>query len=291
MIKDLISDLAYDRISLSQALSRSKLIAYKINNDNFKDWLKKELEGYGDEDEFLPNYRRINCQMFITHSLPNGQKHSKPVVVTEGAKPEFYEEVNYFKILGPISVIEQPISGLKDIVYIHLTTEEAHFISKGDLYQKWVVGGYRKVGKGQFQNIVERTKQKLLDTLLELDNQFPNLTNEFDNTKDNMEKVQNIITNNIYGTNNPLNIAAGHNVEQKDITNIINDIDYSELEKLGVEKNKIDELKQIVQTNGKDKSSLKEKTLKWVGSVSASIASKGLYDNIPIISEFIHRLI
>ena len=62
--------------------------------------------------------------------------------------------------------------------------------------------------------------KKLPDTLFKLDNQFPNLTNEFDNTKANMEKVQNIITNNIYGNNNPLNIAAGQHVEQKDIKNI-----------------------------------------------------------------------
>ncbi len=291
MIKDLISDIAYDKINLSQALSCSKLLAYKISNDNFKEWLRKELEGYDYNDTLLPQYRRINCQMFITHSLPNGQQHSKPVIVVDGAKPEFYEEVNYFRILEPISVIEQQISELKEIGYVQLTAEEAHNICADDKYQKWVVGGYRKVGKGQFQNVIELTKQKLLDTLLELDNQFPDLTNDFNNTKDNMEKVQNIITNNIYGDNNPLNIAAGLNVEQKEIQNIFKEKDYNELEKLGVNKKEIDELKQIIQSHSNDKSTVKQKTLKWFGSVSASIAAKGLYDNLPAITDFIHKLL
>lgn len=291
MIKDLISDLAYNRINLSQALSRSKLLAYKINNDNFKEWLRKELEGYDYSDKLLPAYRRINCQMFITHSLPNGQKHSKPLVAAEGAHPDFYEEVNYFQILEPISVVEQQISELKDIGYIQLTAAEAYNISEGDRYQKWVIGGHRKVGKAQFQNVIELTKQKLLDTLLELDNQFPNLTSDFEGTKANMEKVQNIITNNIYGNNNPLNIAAGQNVEQKDIQTIFTIDDISKLESLGVDKKDIDDLKEIVTTSGKDKATLKDRSAKWLGSVLASVAGRGLYENIPAITEFIHRLI
>jgi AbiTii-like protein len=59
MIKDLIYDIAYDKINLSQALSRSKLLAYKIDNDNFKEWLRKELEGYDYTDKLMPAYRRI----------------------------------------------------------------------------------------------------------------------------------------------------------------------------------------------------------------------------------------
>jgi len=291
MIKDLISDLSYDKIQLSQALSRSKLLAYKINNDDFKEWLRKELEGYEHNYKLLPEYRKISCQMFITHSLPNGQQHSKPVMVSDGASTEFQEEVNYLKILEPISIIERQISQLTDSGFIQLTAEEALSISHGDRFQKWVVGGYRKVHKGQFQNIIELTKQKLLDTLLELNDQFPNLTNEFDKTSDNMQKVKNIITNNIYGNNNPINVAVGTNVEQKDINNAFSDNDYSELEKLGIDKKEINDLRLIVQTYSKDKAALKQKALKWFGSVSASVAAKGFYDNLPAISEFIHKML
>jgi len=46
MIKDLIKDLAYDNIELSQALTRAKLIASKVKNDIFKQWLIKECRRY-----------------------------------------------------------------------------------------------------------------------------------------------------------------------------------------------------------------------------------------------------
>jgi len=291
MIKDLISDLAFDKINLSQALSRSKIIAYKINSENFRNWLRKELEGYEYSDKLLPGYRVINCQMYITHSLPNGKKYSKPIVVAEDANKEFYEEVNYFRALDPVSIIEQHAATIKDIGYIFLKTEEAYAIAQGDEYQNWVVGGYREIGKGQLQNIIELTKQKLLDTLLELDVLFPTLTDGFKNTKDNMEKVQNIITANIYGNNNPMNIVAGLDVKLNDISTVLYTKDCDELEKLGVDIKQIDELKQIIQAHNSDKTTLKQKMVKWLGSVSASIAAKGLYDNIPAISEFISKII
>ena len=110
-------------------------------------------------------------------------------------------------------------------------------------------------------------------------------------TKENTDKVQNIITNNIYGDNNPLNIAAGQNVEQKDISNVFTNEDISKLESLGVEKNDIDSLKEIVATSGKDKTTLKDKSMKWLGSVLASVAGRGLYENIPAITDFVHRLL
>ncbi|WP_157849267.1 hypothetical protein [Flavobacterium sp. Root420] len=46
MIKQLITDLSYDQISLIQGLSRAKLIAFEIQNSDFKNWIVSELKGY-----------------------------------------------------------------------------------------------------------------------------------------------------------------------------------------------------------------------------------------------------
>ena len=55
MIKELIKDLTYDKISINQALTRAKLIAYEINNEDFKNWINKELNGYLTDNK-LPEY-------------------------------------------------------------------------------------------------------------------------------------------------------------------------------------------------------------------------------------------
>jgi hypothetical protein len=94
--------------------------------------------------------------------------------------------------------------------------------------------GYRKVAKIHYQNVIELTKQKLIDTLMELENEFPNLINDYIMSKENTDKIQNIITNHIYGNNSPTNIAAGVNVEQSIVYNSLSDEDQAKLKRYGV---------------------------------------------------------
>lgn len=63
----------------------------------------------------------------------------------------------------------------------------------------------------------------------------------------------------------------------------------AELKSYGVEQAQVDELKTIVSTSP-DKATLTSKAMKWLGSVLASIAARGLYENIPAITDFIHKL-
>ena len=79
MIKQLIKDIAYDSISLSKALTISKLIAAKIKNQTFKNWLTKELEGYEYDDVTLPDYRKVWSPITLIAELQFGR--TQPIVV------------------------------------------------------------------------------------------------------------------------------------------------------------------------------------------------------------------
>lgn len=149
----------------------------------------------------------------------------------------------------------------------------------------------RIIYPSQYSVILDQTKQKLLDILFELENEFPNLSSEYAMTEENKKTVKNIVTNNIYGGTNPMNIATGDTVSQSGNTITINLEDEQKLASLGVEKDQIEELKTIINETAGNKESLKSKTMKWLGSVSASIGARGLYDNIPAITEFVQNLL
>ena len=297
MIKELINDIAYDKISLSQALTRAKLVANKIKNDNFKNWLKKELEGYEFNDFLLPKYRKIWAPIFLTAEFPFGRSHKFPVLMPDETSEDVIETINYHVVKEPISIIEEQIKSFENASgHIHIPPQQVESLaslyhSQIDEHNGVVRKGTREVGKAQFQNIIELTKQNLLDTLMELENEFPNLINDYQMTKENNEKVQNIITNNIYGDNNPMNIAAGDKVEQMGNTISITNESFEKLKSLGVDEHRIDELKVIISEKANDKKSHTSKVLKWLGSVSASVAAKGLYENIPAITEFVQSII
>lgn len=296
MIKQLITDISYDRIKLSQALTRAKLIANIVDNDTFVIWLKKEIEGYMKNDPMLPEYRRLSCTVKLQMDLPYDRRQIMPLSVA-GLGEDIAKDLSFYVALEPISAIEYNIQQLTTpIGNLPLPVTQViilqHLFEENLLeYEAQLSGAFKEVGKVQLDSILEMTNQKLLDILLKLNSEFPTLEDNFAMTEENQAKAQNIITNNIYGDNNPLNIAAGHSVEQKDITNVFSGLDYSKLEKFGIEKEQVEELKVIVESNKNDKPALKAKAMKWLGGVTSSVAGRGLYDSLPDIVDFVQNLV
>jgi hypothetical protein len=296
MIKQLITDLAYDNIKLSQALTRAKIIANKLKNETFKSWLNKELEGYTYDDTYLPDYRKVWSPVQLVAEFPTGQTHNFPVIPPDDLTSEFQDAINKHRIAEPISIVEAQIANIEESNgYINLPRQLIDAISgpytkQVRIYRGVIRKGYREIGKVHYQSVIELTKQKLLDTLMELENEFPDLINEYAMTKENNDKVQNIITNHIYGNNSPTTIAAGVNVEQTVNYNSLTQEDESKLKEYGLLEDEIEELKKIVASKSNDKPSFVGKAMKWLGSVTASVAGRGLYDNIPAITDFVHKL-
>lgn len=296
MIKELITDLAYDKITLSQALTRAKLIARQIKSYTFKNWLNKELNGYEYDDTLLPTYRKIWAEIKLTAEFPFGRTQTFPVIMNDTQK-EIEELLNFHHVVEPISIIEQNISQMTEGKgYIHLTGGQVHTV--GEIYRKQVEAhrgvirrGSRTIAKVQLQNIVELTKQKLIDTLQDLEEQFPEIDNKYVMNEENEKKVQNIITNNIYGNNNPLNVAAGDNITQGDINVTITQDQLTKLKELGVQEKELSELTVIDKETPKGNSERKNKIMGWLGKVTASLTARGIYDSIPTVVEYVGNLI
>lgn len=301
MIKQLITDLANDNITLSQALTRSKLIAYRIDNEAFKNWIKKESEGYDYDDPILPTYRKVFNEMQLIAQFTGGQESIIPFELPKDTPKEVSETIYFHKIIESISIVEIQIGNSQipengRITLPHAMMEMIISTLPRPLIMQLKLSGAvfdklaRKINTIQYHNIISQTKNKLLDTLLELEKEFPNLENDYIMNAENTEKTNSIITTNIYGGNAPFNIATGNNNVQ---TNNINleQIDYAKLKSLHVEDKEIEDLKIIVEESKNDKSKFPSKVLGWLGSVTSSLVARGLYDKIPQITEYMQTLI
>ena len=146
----------------------------------------------------------------------------------------------------------------------------------------------REINILSYKNVIDQTKNKLLDILLELDREFPNIKNEYTMNKENNDKTNNIIINNVYGNNAPINLSTGDNSNQTIVVN--ENIDYSKIKNLGVDENDIDELKKIISETKNDKSSLFKRVMGWLSSVTSSLSARALYDNIPKLLEYLSSI-
>lgn len=296
MINNLITDIAYDKITVAQGLTRAKLIARLIKNETFKNWLNKELNGYEYEDTLLPDYRKIWSEIVLTAEFPFGETQSFPIVLPE-TQSVLGELLNYHRVIEPIAIIEQNIKEMKGGKgYLHLNggmVQKVSELYKDQLnsYGGVIRNGQRTIGKAQLTNIVELTKQKLIDTLQDLEEEFPDLENKYVMNEENNKKAQNIITNNIYGNNNPLNVAAGDKITQGDINLTINEEQIAKLKEIGIDDAAIEELKTIDEENPKGSSDRKTKIMSWLGKVTASMTAKGVYEKMPELIEFVGNLI
>ncbi len=291
-MKTLITKIANNQITLSDALLQSKIIAHKINNTIFKEWLKKETEGYEPNDDMLPSYRKIANRMELSLELGCGKQP-----IPFNLSPDFEDSVNFHQIIESISIVEEEVKkGSGKILYpIEMVQHVFGSLSKKtqamiNLYKTKgaILKLEREINILSYKNVIDQTKNKLLDILLELDCDFPNIKNEYTINKENNNKTNNIITNNIYGNNAPINLSTGDNSNQRIVVN--ENIDYSKIKKLGVDENDIDELKKIISETKNDKSSLSKRVMGWLSSVTSSLSARALYDSIPKLSEYLSSI-
>ena len=107
--------------------------------------------------------------------------------------------------------------------------------------------------------------------------------------KENKEKAKTIINNHIYGDNSSSNIGIGDNLSQN-INNIYNqkvDQLISELEKIGLEKEDLQDVKDIIALEP-IKTNLGKKLMTWVGKMATKTIEKGIDLQIPLIIEKIN---
>lgn len=283
MIKQLIGDLTFDRISLSQALTRAKIIAYKINNTQFKEWISFELNGYPEKSK-LPTYRIVSCDIFVEIVDPFRGKYDVPFENTtqdEGALKNFYSEF----LMQSISLLEESYSkeDIHKFGYFYFSESDVQKLRESSPQGLLIRNAKRRIQVSEIKHVIDTTKQRLLDTLLEFNEVFPNLENEYKDNIQNEAKAQTIINQTIYGDNANSNIAIGENITQSTENNAKLDNLIQELKKLGIDESDTNEVREIIINEKKE--NWGKKLMTWVGKMTTKAVEKGIELQVPVLIE------
>lgn len=293
MIKQLIEDLTFDRISLSQALTRAKIIAYKINNTQFKEWIGFELNSYPDYTK-IPPYRTIPCDIFAEVNHPFQGTYTIPFDVSVLDK-EFTEKkgLSFYKmnLLQSIPTLEEGYNkdGEHTYGYEYLPHGMVEMLKSGIPNGDMIIAVKRRIQISQINHVINTTKQRLLDTLLELNEAFPNLENDYKDNTQNETKTQTIINQTIYGDNANSNIGVGENITQSIENNAKLDNLIQELKKLGIDESDTNEVREIIINEKKE--NWGKKLMAWVGKMTTKAVEKGIELQVPVLIEKINDFI
>nr|WP_319510652.1 hypothetical protein [uncultured Draconibacterium sp.] len=292
MIEKIINDLASDEIHLSKALAQSKVLIRKLYNANFKIWVNNELIGYpSDSEDNIPDYRKFSVD--VKGQLSDQFGNFSEINIDMDPLSDYVgEDLNIHHEKTSIVAIEELLKVPEDDYVQNPLSREMVRILNASVKQPGLklTKAYREYHINNLKHIHYNVKQKLLDTLINLIEEFPKIEDEYMNTKENKSKVQNIITYNVYGGNPTSNFGVGDKVIQREITvNRDSEAFINRLKNLKVPNEEITEVSQIINTSPKEY--LSQKLMLWFGNLSIKMVEKGLELKLPLIMDSINNFI
>lgn len=213
---DLIDDIRQDLVSetalLTNTLRKAKILAAKLHVQEFKDWIRFELDGYPTDDD-LPDYRRFRATNLGTFSGPFQSRADNVVLPTYNLPDQMRKFAEELLFQDGIGELESMLASESEILSIRWP-QEAVILARDKLKlsnDMVLVDAHKPVSKHIIAGILDSVKNKLLDFILELsDLDFPL---EDKSVKPEQRKaVRDLFVVNVYGNDNV--IAAGRKIDQ-----------------------------------------------------------------------------
>lgn len=199
-----IQDAAIDsKIELSTLLRKCKVLAARLGNAEFKEWVEQELNGY--KSDHVPVYRKlhhVNSKGYFLGSFGSGLKNA-PIPLTSIPKN--------FRTGLDVCYLNQPVAELESLWNPDLVKYAAQEIYEDmNCVQAWKV-----ISKESLIATLDAVRNKILSFVLEIESENPEAGEAAINSNPvPQEKITQIFNNFISG--NVQNLATGNrNVKQK----------------------------------------------------------------------------
>lgn len=260
LVEQIINELINTKDhSLNSALLKTKVLATRIQNRELLDWVNSELTGYEDVD-IMPEYRKgiinglqgnyINGRMLHrNHEIPTiGLSKNVEYFLRHMDFPSSVTELENLCSMGTGSTINSPIRPE------HVAIIEENFINMGNPYLS-VQGVNRVLSKNSIEGILSNVRNKLLDFMLKIDEEFGSIT-EIKELRNKQNEISRIVNNTIInnsGDGNVLNTGNSNSIENKPKIqkNSIENFE-KQLREIKVPEQDISEIIQIVQEEQPD---------------------------------------
>lgn len=174
----IIGQLINNEIELTVALRRLYVLVNDLGNEEIKEWVDKEINGYSVVDQ-LPEYRVFkSCELKYSGINGSYQVTAQPLPLSWLSKNTI-DAISIHRITAPISEIESNAKSTEmlQIGRTNLAGEVNKNTSKDFFGGVQCIEIHQVVPAAQFGRIVTAIMDKVLKALLELDKKFGCLDN------------------------------------------------------------------------------------------------------------------
>lgn len=206
---------------ISDVLRKASILAYRLKNVEFKEWVSHELNGYYGDEPILPDYRIQKSMLFGTFTNMAWRVNNAQIpldVIPEGSR----ELVTTLTLRQGVKELESFLESAKqsELGYLQepLPPALAAYLSNRVYEHMTCVNVWRALTREAIIHVLESTRNRLLTLLLELADQYPDAAIlDFNVTEKNPapDKVAQYVQYYILGGQNLLPIGLNTAISQE----------------------------------------------------------------------------
>jgi hypothetical protein len=249
LLREIQADATNNDVPLETLLRKCRILASRLKNDEFKDWIQSELDGYRNGKE-LPDYRKMHGHCFGHFSGPFGSGLKNAPIPERNIPDDVRDMLTHIQMRNGIGAIEHLLqSEGGNLHYPWPADTSAMFGSQ--IYQNMqMMQAWTDVPKNFIAGILSTVRNRVLNFALEIEAQNPEAGEApAGSTPIPQSHVSQIFNTYVYG--NAGNVASG-NGNQQIVNFTINQGDLKALEKClteqGVEKDDVEDLKTAIKS-------------------------------------------
>lgn len=175
LVKEIQSDILDPSARLSSILRKAKVLAYRLKNADFKDWVDQELGGYAGNEDVLPDYRRAGSQSFGHFVGPFGRQFKNAPIATFNFPDEIKEFARTVAFFEGIRALESLIESESQSFQYPWPAEYVAIVARV-IYEDMVcLSAWKPTSKAQIEQVLDTVRNRLLSFMLELEQIQPDV--------------------------------------------------------------------------------------------------------------------
>ena len=195
-------------VDLSTILRKAKVLAYKLGNQEFKDWVENELNGYKDIN-LLPEYRKLET-IAQGNFINAGWKISNQVIPLSLIPEKYitiFSELHLFQGIKELeAMLEVMNQNGENTLKISIPPEFYSLLDYKVYQYTQCTSAWRLLNKGQVTQVIETTRNSLLSFILELADKYPQIKSDsIPDGKIPNEEIRQVFNYIVLGDNSSIN--------------------------------------------------------------------------------------
>ncbi|MFN5139632.1 MAG: hypothetical protein ACK5HK_15755 [Pseudanabaena sp.] len=240
LLRDIQEAITNPSFRLADILRKAKVLAFRLDHQEFKYWVNRELNGYESNDN-MPEYRILREVESYGYFVGVAGNQADHIPIPSLSLPKEYRELmRTIYILQGVESIESLVqqSGNNLTLSIPWTPDNVAVLQPKVLTHMECISAWRKVGVISYVAVLDTVKNRILDFVLEIESKFPNAGDiqygDKPIPKQDIQQIFNsfILHSSITSENAPINISSQlesimienrtNNFQARDINGVIN---------------------------------------------------------------------